>query len=251
MTTGKIFQLIPKIMGEIGAIEKGRTNSSQGYKFRGIEDAYFALQPLLAKYGVFYAPCVLSETREEKPTKNGGMMMTTLLKMQFRFYAAEDGSYFDVVTVGEAMDSGDKSANKAMSTALKYACFQLFCIPTEEAKDDDTENHSHERAQYHHGAPSAPIPLAKASAPAAPAKAPQPFNSEELAELSLKVFPVVPQVSFHGKTFGELGPEKVMEIVAGQHKYIKEKGFSGPTKAWAEAFAWADRYLELSMLQGA
>ncbi|MFS0844210.1 MAG: ERF family protein [Roseburia hominis] len=30
------------------------------------------------------------------------------------------------------MDSGDKATNKAMSVAFKYACFQVFCIPTEE-----------------------------------------------------------------------------------------------------------------------
>ena len=37
------------------------------------------------------------------------------------------------------MDSGDKASNKAMSSAFKYACFQTFCIPTEEMKDPDAE----------------------------------------------------------------------------------------------------------------
>ena len=39
------------------------------------------------------------------------------------------------------MDSGDKATNKAMSIAYKYACFQVFCIPTEEMKDPDAETH--------------------------------------------------------------------------------------------------------------
>ena len=40
------------------------------------------------------------------------------------------------------MDSGDKATNKAMSIAFKYACFQLFCIPTEETHpDSDKESH--------------------------------------------------------------------------------------------------------------
>ena len=39
------------------------------------------------------------------------------------------------------MDSGDKASNKAMSVALKYACFQLFMIPTEEMIDPDAETH--------------------------------------------------------------------------------------------------------------
>ena len=37
------------------------------------------------------------------------------------------------------MDSGDKASNKALSIAFKYACFQVFCIPTEEMKDPDAE----------------------------------------------------------------------------------------------------------------
>jgi hypothetical protein len=63
--------------------------------------------------------------------------------MKFTAYA-EDGSSVESVTIGEAMDSGDKSMNKAMSTAYKYALMQIFCIPTEE--DKDTENQTHEVA---------------------------------------------------------------------------------------------------------
>ena len=50
-----------------------------------------------------------------------------------------DGSYVDTVNVGEAMDSGDKGMNKAMSIALKYSLLQMFLIPTEEPKDPDKE----------------------------------------------------------------------------------------------------------------
>lgn len=39
------------------------------------------------------------------------------------------------------MDSGDKATNKAMSVALKYACFQVLMIPTEEMLDPDSETH--------------------------------------------------------------------------------------------------------------
>ena len=37
------------------------------------------------------------------------------------------------------MDSGDKATNKAMAIAMKYALFQVFCIPTEEMKDPNGE----------------------------------------------------------------------------------------------------------------
>lgn len=137
----KIFTLIPKIMAEVGAIEKTRTNHQQGYAFRGIDDVYSALQLLLAKHGVFYTPKVINQVREERESVNKKLLIYTVLTVEFRFFA-DDGSSIEVVTVGEAMDSGDKSANKAMSAALKYAVIMLFCIPTRE--DNDTENQSPE-----------------------------------------------------------------------------------------------------------
>ena len=139
---GKIFELIPKIMSEVGAIEKTRTNTQgSGYKFRGIDDVYGALQPLLHKHGVFFVPTVLESDREERQSKAGGTLIYTVLKVKYTFFA-DDGSTFESVVTGEAMDSGDKSSNKAMSAALKYVLLQVFCIPTEEEKD--TEYHSPE-----------------------------------------------------------------------------------------------------------
>lgn len=138
---GAIFQKIPLIMSEVGAIEKGRKNQSQGYAFRGIDDVYSAFQGLLSKHGVFFTPEVLTSHREERQGKSGGNLIYTVLTVKYTFFA-DDGSSFSAVTVGEAMDSGDKSANKAMSAALKYVMLQTFCIPTEE--DNDTENHTHE-----------------------------------------------------------------------------------------------------------
>jgi hypothetical protein len=61
-------------------------------------------------------------------------------KIKYTFYA-EDGTKVSAVVVGEAFDSGDKATNKAMSIAFKYACYQVFCIPTEDMKDPDSESH--------------------------------------------------------------------------------------------------------------
>lgn len=62
------------------------------------------------------------------------------MKVKYTFYA-EDGTSVTATVTGEGMDSGDKSLNKAMSIAFKYACFQVFCIPTEEMVDPDGESH--------------------------------------------------------------------------------------------------------------
>lgn len=150
---GEIFKLIPQVMRSVGVIGKGRKNQQQGYQFRGIDDVYNALQPVLCDLGVFIVPTVISETREDRQTKSGGTLIYTTLRMSFKFFAP-DGSYVEAVTVGEAMDSGDKSSNKAQSAAMKYACLQVFCIPTE--GDNDTENASPEPAPR-----AKPAPISK------------------------------------------------------------------------------------------
>ena len=165
----KIHSVIPLIMGEVGAIEKSRRNQQQNYSFRGIDDAYSAFQPLFAKYGVFVMPTVLTTTREERQTKNGGALIYTMITVKHSFYA-DDGSCLECVTIGEAMDSGDKSSNKAMSAAMKYALLEVFCVPTE--ADNDTENHSPEPTPKTATPKSTPPPVALAKPVEQPKAAP-------------------------------------------------------------------------------
>lgn len=137
-TEGKIYKAIPCIMGEINAVGKNKKNQQQGFMYRGIDDVMNAINPALVKNNVFIVPEVLEQSREERQTLKGGNLIYSVCRMKFRF-CADDGSYIEAVTVGEGMDSGDKATNKAMAVAFKYACFQVFCIPTEEMKDPDAE----------------------------------------------------------------------------------------------------------------
>ncbi len=123
-------------MTDINAIGKDRRNQHQGFQFRGIDDVMNELHSSLAKCGVFVLPTVLEENRTTGKTSRGGDMFYTRLKINFGFYA-EDGSHVDAVVIGEAMDTGDKASNKALSIGLKYAMLQVFCIPTEDDKDPD------------------------------------------------------------------------------------------------------------------
>lgn len=138
-----VYEALSLIMSKVGHIEKNRSGTGINYKFRGIDDVYSALQQLLAEHGVTPIPWVLSEKREDRQTSKGSWMLYTVLHMQYTLYH-RDGSSVVASTVGEAADSGDKSSNKAMSAAQKYALLQIFCIPTE--GDNDTENHSPEWA---------------------------------------------------------------------------------------------------------
>jgi hypothetical protein len=133
---GLIYNKISSIMQECPAIAKTKKNTQQGYSYRGIDDAMNTLQNLLPKYGVFYVPEVIESMREERQTKSGGSLIYSVLKVKYTFYA-EDGSHVSAIVQSEGMDSADKSSNKAMSAACKYALFQVFNIPTVDFVDPD------------------------------------------------------------------------------------------------------------------
>lgn len=132
----RIFKAISLVMADIDAISKNQTNKQQGFKFRGIDDVYNELHGRLAKHGVFTVPEVLTESREERTTKSGGVLTYVIMRVKYTFYA-EDGSSVSAIVVGEASDSGDKASNKAMSIAHKYALIQVLAIPTADDKDPD------------------------------------------------------------------------------------------------------------------
>jgi hypothetical protein len=145
-TTPGVFKAISAVSADIAetGIAKGRSNQQQGYKFRGIDDVYNAMAPILAKHGLVILPSVFERSVVERQTKNGGTLFFTTVGVEFTLAYAGDGSTVTVRTYGEAMDSGDKSTNKAMSAAYKYACMQAFCIPTE--GDNDADGTTHEVA---------------------------------------------------------------------------------------------------------
>ena len=136
---GKIYSAIIAVMQDVGAIGKNKTNQSQGFKYRGVDDVMNALSPAFIKHKVFAVPEVIDQSRSERKTANGGTLTYSVCRMKYTFYA-EDGSNVSVTVIGEGMDSGDKASNKAMAVAFKYACFQLFCIPTEEMVDPDSQS---------------------------------------------------------------------------------------------------------------
>lgn len=135
---GKIYSAIPSVMNDMGVVAKDKVNKQQGFKFRSIDDVYNALHPALAKNKVFIVPEIVNQSREMKVMKSGTEMVHVICNIKFVFYA-EDGSSIETAIIGEALDTGDKATNKAMAIAYKYACFQVFCIPTEEMDDPDAE----------------------------------------------------------------------------------------------------------------
>jgi len=138
-----VYQAISAVQKDLSTqgISKDRKNmQGSGYSFRGIDDVYNALAPFLAKHGLCILPRVLNRESVERQSKAGGALFYITVEVEFDLVAA-DGSKHTIKTFGEAMDSGDKATNKAMSAAYKYACMQSFCIPTEGDNDADSQTH--------------------------------------------------------------------------------------------------------------
>ena len=156
-----IYAALAKVMAEVGHIGKTRKNQAQNYQFRGVDDVVAHVQDIMAQHGVLCVPRVVERERDIVPSKSGGSMASVRLLVEHTFYAA-DGSSVVCTTLGEAMDSGDKASNKAMSAALKYALTETLLIPTYEV-DRDTEEHSPQVAP-----PAPKTPPAPASKPSPP-----------------------------------------------------------------------------------
>jgi hypothetical protein len=138
-----VYAAIRDVMADIGqtGIAKGRKNQQQGYNFRGIDDVYNELNSLLSKHSLVIVPRILTRDVVERQTQKGGALFYVTVEAEFDLISAKDGSKHTVRTLGEAMDSGDKATNKAMSAAYKYAAMMLFCIPTEGDNDADFQTH--------------------------------------------------------------------------------------------------------------
>lgn len=139
----EVYKAISAVTGELAkiGIAKEQKNAQQGYKFRGIDDVYNALAPLLARHQLCLLPRVKSRTVTEKVTPKGTTLFYVVLDVDYDLVSAVDGSSHTVSVAGEAMDSGDKATNKAMSAAYKYMCLQAFTIPTQGDNDADATTH--------------------------------------------------------------------------------------------------------------
>jgi hypothetical protein len=141
--TKEIYKAIIGITADLikdGGIGKTRMNEQQKFRFRGIEDIQNALAPLLVKHQVCIVPTFANRRTEQYDSRHGGKIFSTVVEGVFDLVSAKDGSSVRVTIPGEAMDTGDKSTNKAMSMAMKYASLLTFCIPTE-GEDADAATH--------------------------------------------------------------------------------------------------------------
>ena len=173
-TPRNVYQAIAAVMAALGKEGIGKTsvNQQQNYRFRGIDAVYNALSPAMVAAGLVVLPRMLNREVIERTSTKGGALFSVTVEAEFDFVSVADGSTHTIKTFGEAMDSGDKATNKAMSAAYKYAAMQAFCIPTEGDNDADSTTHevaSPGAAQVRNWVGSPPRQPARTTATARPA----------------------------------------------------------------------------------
>jgi len=181
-----VYEAITKITAALAkeGIPKERRNQQQGFFFRGIDDVYGALSPLLSEHHLCIIPRVVRRECVERQSKTGGVLFSVTVEVEFDLVSSLDDSRHTARVIGEAMDSGDKATNKAMSIAYKYLAFQVFVIPVE-GEDADPDASSHEVASRRSQSDAPPVrhpaaPPVHRPAPApAPPPAPRPAAGEQ------------------------------------------------------------------------
>lgn len=137
MAEGMIYEAINKVMAEVGPVKKKETKGLS-YAFRGIDDIYNALNPVLTKHGVFNTINVEERVIREYKTASGSVWQNTSIRVAYKFYC-KDGSSVGLSVWGEGSDGGDKGTSKALSQAHKTAICQLLCLPFEAGETKEVQ----------------------------------------------------------------------------------------------------------------
>jgi len=141
-----VYVALNEVVSDISKVGLAKTReNTQGprFKFRGIDELMNLVSPIFAQRKLLVLPTVVAREQTERTSGNGNALFSVVLRVEFTFVSAVDGSKHVVTTFGEAFDSGDKATNKAMSAAYKYALLQSLCIPVEgEGVDADAETHT-------------------------------------------------------------------------------------------------------------
>ena len=175
-----IHEAIVQIYGACGYVQK-RKSPNLTYTFAGERELIQALRPEMEERGVLmYVAEYLDVAHTVGQTSTGKQTNITTCRAVVRFLHAPSGTFIDVQALGEGSDSSDKSGNKAMTCAFKYAMRQTFCIETGD-DPDATQGNDFQRGAQPASKPAQATPAAaKPTTPApqtqsAPAGKPAAF----------------------------------------------------------------------------
>lgn len=141
-TEPSVYAALSAVMADVRAVGKDGFNTHQSYKFRGIDATVNAVGPALRAHNVIVVPDVLSVVYDSVTTTQNKASTACRVHVAYTFYGPR-GDSLRATVIGEAWDSGDKSAPKAMSVAFRTALLQALTLPTD---DPDPDSETFERS---------------------------------------------------------------------------------------------------------
>jgi len=126
---------VAMIMQAVEYINKGGTNTSQGYKFVQATDVAKVVRHELGKLNVAMLPVNIDVISEGLTPKGTQSLLT--VRYTWRLVDGDSGETLEFQSIGTGADSGDKAAYKAATGALKYALLTAFLIPTGDDPEAD------------------------------------------------------------------------------------------------------------------
>ena len=110
MTGTGVYCAVAAVIADLTKLGIGKTqrNEHEGYNFRGFDDIYNALSPLLAKHRLCIMPRMLERHAVERRSSSADAVFYVTVRAAFDFVSATDGSIHTVEMFGEALDTSDK-----------------------------------------------------------------------------------------------------------------------------------------------
>lgn len=124
------------VMQEVRYVRKQKTDGLN-YTYAGEAKIIDVVRASLVRHGIVMYPVSVDDLRSENYlTSQGKSMNRVISRFTFEFVHAPSGTSQRVMVIGEGADSGDKSANKSMTTAKKYALLQSLLLRTGDDPDE-------------------------------------------------------------------------------------------------------------------
>jgi hypothetical protein len=131
-----------RVRREIRAIAKGELYNAPGsakFNFRGVDTVVNVFGPVTLKHGVNVMSSKVEASYGEKSTAKGGKMRECSVLVTWTIMGPM-GDTLTLQTMGEALDTADKSTTKAQSVALRTLLLSFGLTPTHD-KDPDADRH--------------------------------------------------------------------------------------------------------------
>jgi hypothetical protein len=126
-----------RVRRDIRAIGKGELYNQSGtrFNFRGVDTVVNVFGPVTLKHGVHVMSSKVEATYGTKNTKSGGTMRECSVLVTWTIMGPM-GDTFTLQTMGEALDTADKSTTKAQSVALRTLLLGFGLTPTHDTEPD-------------------------------------------------------------------------------------------------------------------